>query len=141
MEDTSFSGNTTSIAVRKDDKMMIQDVGAQCVLVMVRVGFHLDLIAILTLTLNTEFSRGGDVLGRNHKRVGSSIFSANILHQQLVNQFVDYNMDTVRGGDGLAVLHPGSFNVLLGEPNLQLSDVTLTHCEVGQRLHQGHRAH
>lgn len=120
---------------------MIQDVEVQCVLVMVRVGYHLDVIPILTLTLNTEFARGGDVLGGNHERVGSSIFSTNILHKQFVNQFVDDNVDAVRGGDGLAVLHPGSLNVLLGEPDLQLSDITLTHCEVGQGLHQGHRAH
>lgn len=105
------------------------------------VWYHLDLILNLTLTLNTEFARGGDVLGGNHERVGSSVFCADILQEQLVNQFVDYNVHAVRGGDGLAALHPGSLNVLLGEPDLQLSNVTLAHCEVAQGLHQGHRAH
>lgn len=80
-------------------------------------------------------------MGRNHKRVRSSIFCADIFQQQLVNLLVDDDVDTVRSRDGLAALHPGSLYVLLGEPDLQLSDVTLTHSEVGQGLHQGHRAH
>lgn len=93
------------------------------------------------LTLNIEFTGGADVLGGNYKGVGSRIIFADVLQQQLVNQFVDDYVDAVGGCDGLAVLHPGSLDILLGEPDLQLSNVALADREIRQRLHQGHWAH
>lgn len=94
-----------------------------------------------TLTLNAEFARGGDVLGWNDKRVGGSIFCADVLQQQFVNLFVNHNVHAVRGRHGLTVLHPGALNVFLGEPDLQLSNVPLTHRQVSQGKHQCHWAH
>lgn len=100
-----------------------------------------DLVLTRTLTLNTEFPRGGDVLGGNHERVRGSVVSGDVLYQQLVDLLVDHDVDAVGGRYGLTVLHPGSLDVLLGEPDLQLGDVPLADREVGQGLHQGHRAH
>ena len=85
----------------------------------------------VTLTLNAEFARGGDVLRGNHEGVGSGVFPGDVLQQQLVDLFVDDDVDAVRGRDGSAVLHPGSLHVLLREADLQLGDIALAHGQVG----------
>lgn len=78
---------------------------------------------------------------RNLEGIHSKVVLGCIFYKEFVNLFVNNYMHTAGGCDGLPLLHPGSFNILLGELDLKLSDVTLADGHVRQRLHQGHWTH
>ncbi len=77
----------------------------------------------------------------NHKGIHSKVILVGVFNQNFVDLSVDNNVHTVRGRNGLLILHPGSFNILLGELDLQLSDVAFADSQVSQRLNQGHGTH